>query len=201
MATRWQLQASPRSLDPRQHCISGRRRLPIAKHKVVGSTPITRSQKIRRLGGWTSRGHPPLYRTLYRNDGGRGVLLLRVLGDAAERRLGLLLQAQGVAVEDAPGAMPGDGHGLMRGDAGLDRVGDGGGRRVVEDEAAGVAADREARLLAGSRPRALEIAHAGVGLRRLVPEGAPAAVEDIAAVQLAGLVQALDNLKGATVER
>ena len=62
----------------------------------------------------------PLYLPLYRNDGGGGVLLLRVLGDAAECRLGLLLQAQGVAVEDAPGPMPGDGHGLMRGYAGID---------------------------------------------------------------------------------
>jgi hypothetical protein len=66
----------------------------IAKHKVAGSTPVTRSRKVAALGGWTSCGRPPLYRALYRNDGGRCVLLLRVLGDAAEYCLGLLLQVR-----------------------------------------------------------------------------------------------------------
>ena len=61
-------------------------------------------------------------------------MLLRVLGDAAECCLGLLLQAQGVAVEDAPGVMPGDGHGLMRGYVRIDQVGEGGVPRVVEDK-------------------------------------------------------------------
>src|SRR4029077_14589025 len=68
----------------------------------------------------------PVYLPVYRNDGRRRVLRLGVGRDPAQRLPRLLLQGQGVAVEDAPRPVPGNGHRLVRRDAGIHEVGDGG---------------------------------------------------------------------------
>src|SRR5262249_1928325 len=73
--------------------------------------------------GWTSARGPPVSPAVSPDGlaGRGGGLLLRVRGDAAECCLGLLLQAEGVAIEDAARAVAGDGHGLVRGNAGVDQ--------------------------------------------------------------------------------
>ena len=67
-----------------------------------------------------------VYLRVYRNDGRCRVLRLGVGGHLAEGLLGLVLQGQGVTVEDAASAVAGDGHRLVSRDAGVHQVGDGG---------------------------------------------------------------------------
>src|SRR5262249_6839669 len=52
--------SQPGSLDPRQRCTNGRRRLPIAKHKVAVSTPVTRSHELGLRRGRVPAGGQPV---------------------------------------------------------------------------------------------------------------------------------------------